>query len=278
MSRPLEIFDHKIRALRRARALQLGFETFLHKEVADILDERLEEVNKDFKSVGLITGFPEFWAGRYPQAQVFPDREVLELPTEYDLIIHALCAHSSNDLVGQFIQIRRALKPDGLMIVVMFGGQTLQELRASLAEAEAEIRGGLAPRIAPMGEIRDLGGLISRSGLALPVADAIGFNVTYASPLRLMHDLRAMGETNCQSAQERTFLRRDVLMRASQLYTENFSRPDGQVEATFELVFLTGWAPAASQPKPLRPGSAKTRLADALGTDENPVIEEPDKN
>jgi hypothetical protein len=150
----------------------------------------------------------------------------------------------------------------------MFGGETLHELRAALAAAEVEILGGLSPRVAPMGEIRDLGGLLQRAGFALPVADAERFDVTYATPLDLMRDLRAMGETNVMRARLARPMRRDMLARACEIYTDRFALPDGRIPATFEVLFLTGWAPAPSQQQPLRPGSAKARLADALGVAE----------
>jgi SAM-dependent methyltransferase len=185
-----------------------------------------------------------------------------------DLAVSAMLMHALNDPVGHLVQLRRALKPDGLLLAALFGGQTLHELRASLAEAEAEVEGGLSPRVAPMAEIRDLGALLQRAGFAMPVADAERLTVTYATPLHLMRELRAMGETNILSARRRQPLRRGTLMRACDIYAIHFAAPDGRVRATFEIVFLTGWAPAPDQPQPLRPGSAKARLADALGVPE----------
>jgi SAM-dependent methyltransferase len=185
-----------------------------------------------------------------------------------DLIVSTLLLHLANDPVGQLIQMRQALTPDGLMLAALFGGQTLNELRSSLAEAEVECEGGLSPRVAPMAEIRDLGGLLQRTGFALPVADSERLVVTYATPLHLMRELRAMGETNILAARRRRPMRRATLMRACEIYAEHFGAPDGRVRATFEIVFLTGWAPGPGQPKALRPGSATARLADALGTRE----------
>jgi hypothetical protein len=176
--------------------------------------------------------------------------------------------HALNDPVGHLIQLRRALRPDGLLLATQFGGQTLAELRASLAEAEAECDGGFSPRVAPMAEIRDLGGLLQRAGFAMPVADSERLTVTYASPLHLMRELRAMGETNILIARRRRPLRRATLMRACEIYKQHFGTPEGRVRATFEIVFLTGWAPGPGQPQPLRPGSATALLADALGTTE----------
>ncbi len=154
------------------------------------------------------------------------------------------------------------------MLAALFGGQTLNELRTSLAEAEVECEGGLSPRVAPMAEIRDLGGLLQRAGFAMPVADSERLVVTYATPMHLMRELRAMGETNILTARRRQPMRRATLMRACAIYAEHFGAPDGRVRATFEIVFLTGWAPGPDQPKALRPGSATARLADALGAEE----------
>jgi SAM-dependent methyltransferase len=186
----------------------------------------------------------------------------------FDLVVSTLLLHFANDPVGQLIQMRRALKPNGLMLAALFGGQTLNELRASLAEAEVECESGLSPRVAPMAEIRDLGGLLQRAGFAMPVADSERLVVTYATPLHLMRELRAMGETNILTARRRQPMRRATLMRACEIYAEHFGTPDGRVRATFEIVFLTGWAPGPDQPKALRPGSATVCLADALGSEE----------
>ena len=278
MATPPALFDANLKNLRRARADRIGFADFLHFEAMSIIRERLQEVNKTFNDVVVVSGQPALWQNQFPKASVIPDHDTLALKGSFDLAIHGLCAHSANDPVGQFVQLRHALKPDGMMLAVMFGGQTLHELRASLAEAEAQIRGGLAPRVAPMGEIRDLGGLIGRAGLALPVADNLELTVTYETPLHLMRDLRAMGETNMLAAQERHFMRRDMLLRTLEIYTQSYGQADGRVPATFELVFLTGWAPAETQQKPLRPGSAQARLADALGTAEVPAGQKAGKD
>lgn len=245
---------------------------FLQDAVADEIQERLIEVNRTFTAPAIITGWPSVWADRIPNAHIIPDDETLTLAeTQHDLIIHAMSLHWSNDPVGQLVQCRRALKPDGLMLAVFFGGQTLHELRSALAQAEANITGGLSPRIAPMGEIRDLGGLLQRAGLALPVADGTPLNVSYANAFDLMRDLRAMGETNALHARLRRPTRRAVFIEAARIYAENFADDTGRINATFETITLTGWAPAASQPKPLRPGSAGQRLADALNTTETPL-------
>jgi SAM-dependent methyltransferase len=265
MQTPPDLFDHELLAQRRARAASFGVEgEFLHREIADQVSERLEEVNKTFTDVAIVGPRADLWT-ELLGGKAVKDQETLYLKEgSLDLVIHGLALHWANDPVGQLVQMRRSLKPDGLMIAAMFGGQTLNELRTSLAEAETEIEGGLSPRIAPMGEIRELGALIQRAGLALPVADSVKLTVTYETPLHLMRDLRAMGETNVMHARRKTPMRRETLMRAMDIYAEHFAEPDGRIPATFEIVFLTGWAPSETQQKPLRPGSAKARLADAL--------------
>ena len=273
---PRQLFDTGLLAARRARARRLGFDghgDFLHREVAEELAERLEEVTRSFADACVVS-----WAGeiyrdalgdRFGTIRCVEASEVLPVePESCDLIVSGLELHAANDPVGQLVQMRRALRPDGLLLVAMFGGQTLAELRASLAEAEVEITGGLAPRVAPMGEIRDLGGLLQRAGFAMPVADSRRIDVTYDHALGLMTDLRRMGETNVLGDRHRGGLRRDVLARACEIYAQNFAAADGRVSATFEVVFLTGWAPGPDQPVALRPGSATARLADALGTEE----------
>ena len=256
-------------ALTRNRARAEPDALFLQEHAADELKERLNEVNRTFKSVAIVTGFPDFWAARYPNATIVADDETLDLKSQsYDLILHAMCLHWANDPVGQLVQTRHALKPDGLLLCTFLGGQTLHELRASLAEAEAVVAGGLSPRIAPMGEIRDLGGLLQRAGFALPVADATPVTASYVNAFHLMHDLRKMGENNALAQRIKHPTRRNVLTEAACIYADNFRNAENRVDATFEFITLTGWAPAENQPKALRPGSAKTRLADALNTHE----------
>jgi SAM-dependent methyltransferase len=201
-----------------------------------------------------------------------PDTETLDLAEgAHDLVVHALALHWADDPVGQLVQCRRALKPDGLFLGATIGGETLAPLRAALAQAETEIAGGLSPRVVPMGEIRDFGGLLQRAGFALPVADAQAFRASYANAFHLMVDLRAMGETNVLAARHRAVPPRRLFPRAAQLYSEAAGQEDGRVGATFEVIFLTGWAPGPDQPQPLRPGSATQRLADALGAEETPL-------
>jgi SAM-dependent methyltransferase len=186
-----------------------------------------------------------------------------------NLIVSLLSLHWTNDLVGALIQIRRALKPDGLFLGAFLGGATLSELRQSLLAAEVEVTGGAGPRVSPFADGLDGAGLLQRAGFALPVADVDRVTVLYAHPLKLMADLRSMGETNVLADRPRRPLSRPVLNRMCEIYVERFGRPDGRIPATFEIVSLTGWAPHASQPKPLKPGSAKMRLADALGVTEH---------
>ncbi len=200
---------------------------------------------------------------------VLADEEALPFADEsFDLIIAPLTLQFVNDLPGALVQIRRCLKPDGLFIGGMFGGSTLQELRRAWLEAEAEISGGASPRVAPFADVRDLGGLLQRAGFALPVVDADVVRVRYASPLALMHELRAMGAGNVLADRRRVPVSRRLLTRASEIYAGRFADADGRMPATFELLTMTAWAPHESQQKPLQPGTAKTRLADALGTTE----------
>lgn len=293
-------------ARRRDRAMRRGFAggaDFLWRLVAERIAERVSDTTRIFRDVAIHgTGAgsvaaaldPDRTTGRLlqidPSAEMAAsagaahpgaettvhDSEVLPLAEgEVDLALSVLMLHWASDPVGQLVQLRRALRPDGLMIAALFGGQSLHELRAALAQAESEVTGGLSPRVAPMAELRDLGALIQRAGLAMPVADSERLTISYATPLHLMRELRAMGETNILADRHRVPLRRSVLMRAVEIYTETHADTDGRIPATVEIVFLTGWAPAKGQPEPLRPGSATTRLADALGTTERPAGEKP---
>lgn len=245
---------------------------FLQQDAADEIQERLGEVNRRFTQPAVITPFGDLWQAQMPEARIIADDDVLDLaPAAHDLVIHALCLHWANDPVGQLVQCRRALRPDGLFLGVLFGGQTLAELRACLAEAEAAVTGGLSPRVLPMAEIRDLGGLLQRAGFALPVADSTIRTVTYADAGRLMADLRAMGEANALARRLRRPTGRQIFSQAATRYATGFPAPEGRIRATFEMIFLTGWAPHDSQPRALRPGSAARRLADALGAVEQPL-------
>jgi SAM-dependent methyltransferase len=265
MTTPPPLTDRAALLRNRARALAAGPALFLHEDAAAEIEERLNEVNRRFTAPAVVTGFADPWARILPQAKIAPDAEVLDLePGAHDLVVHALALHWANDPVGQLVQCRRALAPDGLLLAVMFGGQTLAELRAVLAEAEAKLSGGLSPRVLPMAEIRDLGGLLQRAGFALPVADVAARPVSYRDMGHLMADLRAMGEGNALAARRRAPTPRALFAQAARLYDETFGDGNGRITATFELIYLTGWAPHESQQKPLRPGSATHSLAAVL--------------
>ncbi len=274
MTQPMILTDRAALNRHRARAQSLpGHDDalFLHRLVLSDLQERLREVNRRFTAPAVVTGFPGIFADLSPVRMV-PDDDLIALDQgAHDLVVHAMSLHWANDPIGQLVQCRRALQPDGLCLVVLPGGRSLQELRATLAEAEATVTGGLSPRVLPMGEIRDLGSLMQRAGFALPVADSLTQTIEYRSFPALLSDLRASGETNALAGRLRRFTRRSVLAEAARVYAESYSTPEGRLKATVELVFLTGWAPHESQPQPLRPGSAKARLADALGVPEKPL-------
>ncbi len=252
---------------RRARADRRAL--FLHHTALDEVQDRLAMVNKAFTDIAIVTPFAELWANAFPNAVIVPDNDILGLrEAAFDLVIHAMALHWSNDPVGQLIQCRRALRPDGLCLAMCLGGQTLTELRAALSEAEIAQTNGLSPRVLPMSEIRDLGALLQRAGFALPVADNTLLQVEYSDMFHLMHDLRAMGETNALEDRLRRPTRRSIFAQAATLYERHYATDNGKVTASFEVISLTGWSPADTQPKPLRPGSAQARLAEALNTHE----------
>lgn len=262
---PPKITDRPALLRQRERALRRDPALFLQEEAACEVEERLNEVNRAFKNPAIITGWPNIWQNRIKNAEIFPDTETLTLkPGAHDLVIHALNLHWASDPVGQMIQSLRALRPDGMFIATLFGGQTLAALRSHLASAESALTGGLSARILPMAEIRDLGALLQRAGFALPVADATPYNVTYANTMALMHDLRAMGEANAQTARPRRFSRRAVIEHAAAQYDAT-AGDDGRITAMFEVITLTGWAPGPGQQQPLRPGTALTSLEEAIG-------------
>lgn len=270
MQKPPQLTDRDALVRFRARAMQSDQPAmFLQEEAVLEIKERLNEVNRTFTLVAIVTPFAKIWRKFLPNAKILSDCEHLALETEtYDLVIHSMSLHWANDPVGQLIQCRRALKPDGLFLAACFGGETLSELRIALAEAEVAILGGLSPRVAPMGEIRDLGALLQRAGFAMPVADTAKKTVTYANMAALVTDLRNMGESNAMAQRRKTFATRALFERAGEIYANAFKVDGGRIKATFDIIYLTGWAPDESQPKPLRPGSANTRLADALGSTE----------
>jgi SAM-dependent methyltransferase len=279
-------FDARLLRLRKRRALRgLADAAFLHKRAAEDLAERLEAIPRQFPRALVLGGGALFRQalearsqlaariGELIEADVVGSSVELDpehfpfAPGSFNLIVSPLLLHWSNDLPGALIQLRMALKPDGLLLASLFGGETLTELRLSLLEAEAELRGGAALRVAPFADLQDVAALLQRAGFALPATDRDRVIVRYREPLRLLADLRAMGETAALSERAPP-LRRDVLMRAMEIYREKYSDADGRVRATFEIVTATGWSPHASQQQALKPGSAKTRLADALKTTE----------
>lgn len=267
-----QIFDHDTLRLHRARRRPEAL--FLHDMARDEIEDRLSMVKRVFTRPAIVAPFAEPYEDLLPGAKIVPDSDVLELqPKAHDLVIHVMALHWANDPVGQLIQCRRALQDDGLLLVITLGGQTLHELRSALAEAESTVSGGLSPRVVPMGEIRDLGALLQRAGLALPVADLVPLNVHYRDLTHLMHDLRAMGEGNALANRLRRPTSRKLFELANHIYAQNFATEEGKLNATFELVCLTGWTPDASQPQPLRPGSAKMRLAEALKVPETKLPE-----
>lgn len=272
MSAPPPLFDRVALARHRARADSDAL--FLHHAAVRDLDDRLEMVNRSFRAAAVVSPFSEIWRPRLPQARIVPDEDTLDLQVgAHDLVVHAMCLHWANDPVGQLVQCRRALQPDGLCLTILLGGETLNELRACMSDAEIQVSGGLSPRVSPMSELRDIGGLLQRAGFALPVADSQTLTAHYRSARHLMQDLRAMGEANAMHDRLRHPTRRAVIDRAIDLYDQRHATAQGDVPATFEILTLTGWAPADTQPKPLRPGSAQTRLADALNTDETPLLD-----
>jgi SAM-dependent methyltransferase len=284
MSASPTIFDRKLLRLRQERARALGPATFLLDRVADELGERLAAVLRQFeRAVDL--GTPTEAVRRVLAASdkigtvidgVAIDEETLPFADgSLDLVTSALSLQFVNDLPGTLIQIRRALKPDGLLLAALIGGDSLQELREAFAEAESEIEGGVSPRVAPFADVRELGALLQRAGFALPVVDSDRLTVRYNTVFALMHDLRRMGATNVLTERRRTPLKRTTLAKMAEIYVRRFSDADGRLRASFEIVWLSGWTPHESQQKPLKPGSAARRLADALGTLEIPAGEKP---
>jgi SAM-dependent methyltransferase len=292
------IFDRKLLRARRARARALGPATFLLERAAADLAERLAAVLRRFSlaldlgtpgdavrnalsglnSIDAVVAANAECDGFSAPLLVAADEEVLPFRDgAFDLVVSALSLQFVNDLPGTFAQIRRALRPDGLFLAVLMGGDTLTELRQSFAAAESEIEGGLSPRVAPFADLRDLGALLQRAGFALPVTDSEAITVRYDSAFGLMGDLRRMGATNALVDRRRMPLKRATLLRMAEIYRQRFADADGRVRATFEFLWLSGWAPHQSQQQPLRPGSAQARLAEALGTRELPAGEKAGK-
>ncbi|WP_127078591.1 methyltransferase domain-containing protein [Rhodomicrobium lacus] len=282
------IFDRNQirRALARASGT-LPASDFLIRHAAEELADRLGGIRREFARVAdvgahhgvvartLAARFPGpaplslaptlSLAEACPKPAAVADAEALPLKQgAFDLVTSALSLHFANDLPGALIQIRRALRPDGLFLAALLGGDTLIELRQAFMQAETETAGGVSPRVFPTADLRDMGGLLQRAGFALPVADSEQLTVTYADALALMRDLKAMGAANPLAARSRRFMRRDTLFRAAAIYAERFAGVDGRVRATFEIIYLCGWSPHESQQQPAKPGSATARLADAL--------------
>ena len=295
---PPLIFDRDLQRRRRLRAMRSDPVDFLLRHVAQELVERLLVVKRSFAVVADI-GTPgdalrammrsqgiassvmavdplALQLSRHEPLRIAADEEALPFDeASLGLVVSALALQAVNDLPGTLTQIRRALRPDGLFLAAMLGGETLTELRQSFAEAEAEVDGGVSPRVAPFADLRDLGALLQRAGFALPVVDTDRVTVRYATAFDLMRDLRGMGATNALVERRRTLLKRGTLLRMADIYASRFSDPDGRLRASFDIVWLSGWAPHESQQQPLRPGSAKARLADALNTIEWPGGEKP---
>jgi SAM-dependent methyltransferase len=267
------LFDRALLSARLNRARRSGPATFLLDRVAEDMEERLHAVLRKFADVA------DVWTPGEILRNLPPDRfksltridlestelETLALdPESVDLVVSALALQFVNDLPGVLAQIRRALRPDGLLLAATIGGDTLTELRQSFAAAEAELEGGVSPRVAPFADLRDIGALLQRAGLALPVTDVDRVVVRYDSAFALMQDLRRMGATNVLVERRRTPTRRATMLRMAQIYAERFAEPDGRIRATFDVIWLSGWAPHESQQKPLKPGSAMLGLAEAV--------------
>jgi SAM-dependent methyltransferase len=290
-----QVFERALQRRRLARALKKGAEDFLLVRAVEDMAARLDATLRPFarvldlgtpgvhvaamlaarsgeRTIVRVASLPEAESAAW-QTTVADEEALPFTPESFDLVVSALALQWVNDLPGALIQIRRALAPDGLFLACMMGGQTLHELRAAFAAAEEEITGGASPRVAPFADLRDMGGLLQRAGFALPVTDVDPVTVRYANLFALMADLRAMGATSTLTQRLKRPLRRDVVVRAAELYAQQFSDADGRIRATFEIVWLSGWAPHESQQKPLQPGSAKMRLADALRTTETKISE-----
>lgn len=294
MTESMNVFNRAAVRLHRDRAAtNLSAHDFLFAESAERLADRLDDVTRSFPlalDLGCHGGeLARALGGRggietLIQSDLSPalaalahdkgglalasDEEVLPFAEmSLDLILSNLSLHWVNDLPGMLVQVRQALKPDGLFLAAALGGNTLHELRTSLFEAETEVEGGVSPRFSPLIDVRDLGNLMTRAGFALPVVDSETVTVSYSHPLKLLLDLRGMGETNANRDRRRTFTRRATLIRACEIYLETHADVAGRIPATFEIITMTAWAPDASQQKPLKPGSAHARLADALSLD-----------
>jgi SAM-dependent methyltransferase len=266
------LFDRALLKRRQDRARKLGPVTFLLDRVAEDFADRLQAVTRNFADAadiwtpgGLLRGPIAEGFESVTHVELECDGETLPLPPEsLDLAVSGLAFQFVNDLPGVLAQIRRALRPDGLLLAAMIGEDSLTELRQAFAEAEAECEGGVSPRVAPFADLRDVGALLQRAGFALPVTDVDRLVVRYDNAFALMADLRRMGATNVMIERRRTLTRIPTVVRMSEIYAQRFSDPDGRIRATFDIIWLSGWAPHESQPKPLRPGSATASLEQAV--------------
>ena len=298
---PMLVFDRAVLRRRRERAARdWESRAFLKREIAGRLVDRLDDVRRSFAcaldlgshgdEVATALGDRQTvewlaradlghgFARRARGPAVVADEELLPFaPESFDLVVSAMDLHWVNDLPGTLVQIRRILRPDGLLLGAMLGGATLWQLRQALAAAESEVEGGLSPRVSPFADLRDAAGLLQRAGFALPVADSETIEVEYETALALMRDLAGMGESNLVADRRRGLARRTTLLRAAEIYGERFALPSGRVAASFDVLFLHGWAPHESQPQPLKPGSAARRLADALGAAEHSAGEKVER-
>ncbi|GGF01048.1 SAM-dependent methyltransferase [Aliidongia dinghuensis] len=293
MSDDIIVFDQTaVRRHRERAALYPAESRFLGQAVRERLADRLHDVKHRFARVldlgvgdggtaellaaagrsAEIVSFDPAWrfARRHAPAVVGETEALPFRAASFDLVVSALGLHWTNDLPGALLQLRHILKPDGLLLAALYGGRTLSELQEVLMQAELDVSGGAAPRVSPFADVPDCGALLQRAGFALPVVDSETLTVTYPHLFALMQDLRAMGETNAQAQRRRGGSPRALFLRAAELYRQRFGDAEGRIPATFQLITLTGWAPAASQPQPLKRGSAAQRLADALGTEERP--------
>ena len=263
---PVKVFesDARKRALNRAESIDGDF-GFLRKHAAENIEDRRQDIKRTLKDMLMLQ--PAHW-----------DNEIEALDVEgqnFDLITSVLDLHAVNDLPGLLLQIRQRLKPDGLFLGAMFGGETLHQLRTTLMQTEIDLKNGVSPRVFPFADKQQMGALLQRAGYALPVIDSEIVTVTYDNMFKLMHDLRGMGETNIIAERSRQNPGKEFFMKAAEHYQKNFADADGRIEATFEIIYLIGWAPDESQQKPLKPGSAEKRLSDALNTDEIKTGDKP---
>lgn len=278
------IFDRKLLRLRRERAAcKMKSHDFLLQETARNLEDRLNVIKRDFQAVldlggqngisGAVVSDLSFAAAKQRQGCVIvADEEYLPFQKEsFDAVISNLTLQWVNDLPGALLQIRQVLKPDGLFLAALAGGESLKELRQSLMEAEMNIAGGVSPRVSPFVDVRDMGMLLQRAGFALPVVDLDTVEVEYQNMFQLMKDLRGMGATNALLQRLKKPTRRSVMLEAARIYQEKFGNSAGGIRATFQVLYVIGWMPHDSQQKPLTPGSAKNRLADALKAEEKVI-------